>query len=459
MPIWDVTSVFADAGGGTLQNFFYGLTVSTICGWVRHNFDSRFVGSPHDFTDNTLTTMTDGVSTITRVGTYIDEGCPSWVASPPPNPNPPPPAAGSSTSAGSSGGSGASTAPSPPMPPGATAPPPGASPPPAAGGVGNGPTDSSGGTDSGDGGLGAGTTVLIVVLVILLLFCLTLAAMMYWRRRQEAAQATEEEGTQVAPSADEEAWEQQAKEAMAEDGSVATSEEVHVEMGTDVTKGGRVGAVGPVGAVGGETKQLKSSDVINSRVTRARRDNRAHGHAAMHKNSVLESDPARMARIRAAALRAGETAAERGSVAQPTVAEGEESEEEAAARARARHRASVVAAARANELRPSGYELHGEGATPDLSEESMPVEAHPVTETDDGGAGEGEQLVVVAARASFSSRESVGVAAAVPQWRARARARASVLAAARANNDGGDESGYSGTEESSRREEEAAPTP
>ena len=51
----------------------------------------------------------------------------------------------------------------------------------------------------------------------------------------------------------------------------------------------------------------------------------------------------------------------------------------------------------------------------------MPVEAHPMTETDDGGAEEGEQLVVVAARASFS-RESVGVAAAVPQWRARARA-------------------------------------
>ena len=90
----------------------------------------------------------------------------------------------------------------------------------------------------------------------------------------------------------------------------------------------------------------------------------------------------------------------------------------------------------------------------------MPVEAHPMTETDDGGAEEGEQLVVVAARASFS-RESVGVAAAVPQWRARARARASVLAAARANNDGGDQSASSGTEESSRREEEAqaAPTP
>ena len=133
----------------------------------------------------------------------------------------------------------------------------------------------------------------------------------------------------------------------------------------------------------------------------------------------------------------------------------EESEEEAAARARARHRASVVAAARANELRPSGYELHGEEATLDLEEESMPVEAHPMTETDDGGAEEGEQLVVVAARASFS-RESVGVAAAVPQWRARAGARASYWR--RARSSGGEPIGSSGGGVKPSREKRARHT-
>ena len=130
---------------------------------------------------------------------------------------------------------------------------------------------------------------------------------------------------------------------------------------------------------------------------------------------------------------------------------------------RAAERASVAASARAasaseaaaltpRATSPAAGDASGHTAI------SMPVEAHTVTETDDGRAEEDEQLVVVTARASVSSRESIGVAATIPQWRARARARASVLAAARANNDGGVQSAYSGTEESSRREDEAALT-
>ena len=430
VPIWDITTVFSgSSGSSSLQSFFYGLTYPTLCGWVRHNFEDRFAANPSlDLMDNALTTLTDGTYTLTRVGTYIDQGCAGWTASPPPFPYPPPAA----------GGGGASAAPPPTAsssaPAGASSgapPPPLLSPPTSAGGGQTG--GGAGAGEAGGGGMGAGMTVLVVVMVSLLLLCLLWLGLVAWKRYQggaDAGTARREEagGAKISPGAGGVI----ARRPGGRSEAVATGD---VQLALDSPSCSTT--------IAATTKAASpSSSMVDDRVRRARRDNRAHGHVALHKNSVLA--PGMEARILAAAASAGETRTERGELASPPAplpappvsppaplgaggeggvpggggGGGEEEDshdgsEVGVSRARARARASAREAARANALGSSDYlrTPSGEGAEAEAEAEAAAAEAEAETETE--------------AAAEEAEAEAEG--------RRRARGRASVREAARAN--------------------------
>ena len=62
--------------------------------------------------------------------------------------------------------------------------------------------------------------------------------------------------------------------ASADEEKMATADDVHVTLDDD-----KVGSA--------LEKGRQSAEVVDERVARARRDNRAHSHAALHKNSML----------------------------------------------------------------------------------------------------------------------------------------------------------------------------